>query len=210
MKSKIVIPLKLNSEDTQRLHKLQVSFTEVCNAISPLVQKARCWNRVGLHHLVYHSMREQFPQMGSQMICNAIYSVSRACKQVYQHPNSPWLIQKASNKPLPLIKFTPGAPVFFDRHTLSLKDDQLSMFTMDGRIRFQAKMPPEAGSLFVNSKLREAMLINHQGRFKLSFTFSHQDDDGAIEVDSNYSKYLMVTQPQISEELQNIDKEGAS
>jgi hypothetical protein len=205
MKSKIVIPLKLNSEDTQRLHKLQISFAEVCNAISPLAQKARCWNRVGLHHLVYHSMREQFPQMGSQMICNAIYSVSRACRQVYQNPSSPWFIQKSSNQPLPMIKFTPAAPVFFDRHTLSLKEGQLSMFTMDGRIRFQAKMPPEASSLFVTSKLRETMLINQKGGFKLSFTFTQMDDDGAIEVDSNYSKYLKVTQTLATEEFSNID-----
>lgn len=79
------------------------------------------------------------------------------------------------------------------------------MFTMDGRIRFQAKMPPEASSLFVTSKLRETMLINQKGGFKLSFTFTQMDDEGAIEMDSNYSKYLMVTQTLATEEFSNID-----
>ena len=85
-------------------------------------------------------MRERFPALGSQMICNAVYSVSRTARLVLQHPNSPWNVNKHSDAPLPLLRFAPSAPVYFDRHTLSLKGNVLSMFTLDGRMRFDAAL----------------------------------------------------------------------
>ena len=59
------------------------------SAIAPLVQQTKVWNRVALHHLAYRQLREQFPEMGSQMVCNAIYSVSRTGRLVFQHPPKP-------------------------------------------------------------------------------------------------------------------------
>ena len=89
--------IALNGTPTQfeRLRALQVAFADVCNAIAPVVQSTRCWNRVALHHLVYRSMRERFPALGSQMICNAVYSVSRTARLVLQHPKSPWNVKQA-------------------------------------------------------------------------------------------------------------------
>ena len=143
MNSLLRITLNTSPEQAARLQELQTAFAEVCNALVPVVREKRCWNRVTLHHLTYHALRERFPKIGSQMVCNAIYSVSRSCRLVLQHPQSPWNVTKRPDAPLPLLKFMPSAPVYFDRHTLSLKDEKLSMYTLDGRMRFQLDLKPE-------------------------------------------------------------------
>ena len=144
MNSTLSIPLDTSPEQVQRVLALQQGFAQVCNALAAVVQQTRVWNRVALHHLTYRQMREQFPQMGSQMVCNAIYSVSRTCRMVFQHPQSPFHLSRLGDKPLPLLRFADSCPVYFDRHTLSLKAGQLSMFTLDGRMRFQLALGAEA------------------------------------------------------------------
>jgi len=170
------VPLNTSVEQTARLHDLQVAFAEVCNALAPIVQQTRCWNRVTLHHLTYRVLRERFPKIGSQMVCNAIYSVSRTCRIVLQHPNSPWNVTKHPQQALPLLKFLANSPVYFDRHTLSLKDGQLSMYTLDGRIRFQLDLQPADQARFHQEKLREIVLSNTTKGYQLAFWFSTQDD----------------------------------
>ena len=152
------------------MHALQQAFAQVCNALAPLVQQSRCWNRVTLHHLAYKLLREQFPAMGSQMVCNAIYSVSRTSRLVYQHPGSPFNLARLNDKPLPLLRFSDSCPVYFDRHTLSVKGGQLSMYTLDGRIRFHLALRPEDEQSFHQKKLREIVLSRTAANsFELSF-----------------------------------------
>lgn len=167
------IPLNGSAEQTASLRALQEAFAQVCNALAPLVQHTRCWNRVTLHHLAYKQLREQFPAMGSQMVCNAIYSVSRTCRLVYQHPASPFNLSRLGNRPLPLLRFTDSCPVYFDRHTLSVKEGQLSMYTLDGRIRFHLALQARHEASFHEKKLREIVLSRTaSGAFELSFFFS--------------------------------------
>jgi hypothetical protein len=167
------IPLNASPEQLASLRALQHAFAQVCNALAPLVQQSRCWNRVTLHHLYYKQLREQFPALGSQMVCNAIYSVSRTSRLVYQHPSSPFSLSRLGGKALPLLRFTDTCPVYFDRHTLSVKDGQLSMYTLDGRIRFQLALRPEDEASFHEKKLREVVLSRTAtDGFELSFLFS--------------------------------------
>ena len=172
MNSILRIALNGSSEQLASLRSLQEAFAQVCNALAPVVQQSRCWNRVTLHHLAYSQMREQFPAMGSQMVCNAIYSVSRTSRLVYQHPASPFNLSRLGGKPLPLLRFTDTCPVYFDRHTLSVKDRQLSMYTLDGRIRFHLALRAEDEASFHENKLREIVLSRTStGCFELSFQF---------------------------------------
>lgn len=164
------IPLNGSPEQLARLRALQQAFAQVCNALGPLVLQTRCWNRVTLHHLAYKLLRDQFPAIGSQMVCNAIYSVSRTSRLVYQHPSSPFNLTRLGDKPLPLLRFTDSCPVYFDRHTLSVKDRQLSLYTLDGRIRFHLALRPEDEVIFHENKLREIVLSRTTtGSFELSF-----------------------------------------
>jgi len=170
MNSVLRILLNTSAEQAARLLALQTAFAQVCNALAPTVRETRCWNRVALHHMTYKTLREQFPAMGSQMVCNAIYSVSRASRLVYQHPDSPFNLARLGDKRLPLLNFADSCPVYFDRHTLSLKGGQLSMYTLDGRMRFQLALSQLDESAFHERKLREIVLSRRaDGQFELAF-----------------------------------------
>ena len=170
MNSIIRVPLNTNPEQFARLQALQSAFAEVCNALAPEVKKSRVWNRVALHHLHYRALREKFPALGSQMICNAIYAVSRASRLVFQTPGSPFNLTKLGNKALPLLQFADSCPVYFDRHTLSIKGTKLSLFTLDGRMHFELTLPEEQLLLFKVAKLREISLTRRlDGLYELAF-----------------------------------------
>lgn len=198
MNSLLRIPLEATPEQVERLRALQMGFAKVCNAIAPVVRQTRVWNRVALHHLTYRPLREQFPEMGSQMVCNAIYSVSRTGRLIFQHPASPFNLSRLGDKPLPLLQFADTCPVYFDRHTLSVKAGQLSMFTLDGRMRFQLALRTEDEASFHEKKLREIVLSRRaDGVYELSFLLGDEPDgkDARPDMpmpDGEIPEYIMV------------------
>lgn len=201
MNSVLRIALNTSAEQKARLLALQQAFAQVCNALAPMVRETRCWNRVALHHMAYKTLREQFPAMGSQMVCNAIYSVSRASRLVYQHPDSPFNLARLGDRRLPLLSFADSCPVYFDRHTLSLKGGRLSMYTLDGRMRFQMALGQQDESAFHEKKLREIVLSRrNDGHFELAFWLAdpaagtEAGTDGALDQSqsSEIPEYLMV------------------
>ena len=195
------IELHATQDQLSRLAELQRVFAAACNALAPTVQQSSCWNRVALHHMAYKSLRQQFPGLGSQMVCNVIYSVSRTCRVVYQHPTSPFNLQRLAGKPLPLVQFQPESPVYFDRHTLSLKDDQASMYTLDGRMRFNLPLAPQDQRRFREDKLREIVLSSRQSQFALTFVFVSDARSAVAEparihldaTDADLPEYVLVT-----------------
>jgi hypothetical protein len=181
MNSSVRIPLQASEEQHARLIALQRAFAQVCNALAPIVQQNRCWHRVTLHHLAYRTLRARFPAIGSQMVCNAIYSVCRTARVVFQHPASPLHVSRIGDKPLPLMEFSENSPVYFDRHTLSVKAGQLSMFTLDGRMHFQLALSPADEARFHNEKLHEVVLSRVRGgHFELSFWFTAASDEPRV------------------------------
>ncbi len=195
------IVLNTTPEQLAKLLALQAAFATVCNALAPTVQQTKVWNRVALHHLTYRSLRERFPDLGSQMVCNAIYSVSRTSRLIFQHPQSPFNLTKLTGRPLPLLRFSDSCPVYFYRHTLSVRDGQLSMFTLDGRIRFALALQPADEANFNEKKLREIALSRRlDGQFELSFLFAEGADASVSEVagptDAEIPEYVMVEEAQ--------------
>jgi hypothetical protein len=176
MKFQIRVPLDTTAEQHARLCALRVVFAQVCNELAPHVQQSRVWNRVALHHLHYRALREQFPVLGSQMVCNAIYAVSKMARLIYQHPQSPFNPAHKPGAALPLLRFAESCPVYFDRHTLSIKPGQLSLFTMDGRMRFDLTLSPDKLAIFEQAKLREIVLNERADKvFELSFYLDSAD-----------------------------------
>jgi hypothetical protein len=170
MNNMLRIPLSTTAVQQEQLLALQKVFARVCNQLAPEVSRTRVWNRVALHHLHYRNLRAQYPALGSQMVCNAIYAVSRTARLVYQSPASPFNLQKMGDRPLPALRFADTCPVYFDRHTLSLKVGKLSLFTLDGRMQFELTLAPMQLALFEKGKLREVVLSRGaDGVFVLSF-----------------------------------------
>ena len=175
MNSVIRVPLNTTPEQFARLQALQSAFAQVCNALAPEVQRTRVWNRVALHHMNYRILRDRFPALGSQMVCNAIYAVSRISRLVFQMSDSPFFLAKLGNNPLPLLQFANSCPVYFDRHTLSIKGSKLSLFTLDGRMHFELTLPEAQLELFKVAKLREISLTQRlDGLYQLAFWLESQ------------------------------------
>jgi hypothetical protein len=176
MNFQIRVPLDATAEQHARLGALRVVFAQVCNQLAPHVQQSRVWNRVALHHLHYRALRAQFPAVGSQMVCNAIYAVSKMARLIYQHPQSPFNPAYKPGAALPLLRFADNCPVYFDRHTLSIKPGHLSLFTMDGRMHFDLTLSQDKLAIFEQAKLREIVLNERADQvFELSFYLDSVD-----------------------------------
>jgi hypothetical protein len=200
--STLSIFLSTKPSQVEKLIALQEAFALVCNTLAPVVRDTRCWSRVALHHMMYRALREQFPLVGSQMVCNAIYSVSRTSRMIFQSEHSPFNVQYFPEKPLPLLQFLPTAPVYFDRHTLSIKPGAMSMYTLDGRIRFEVNLTPDDMYKFKNCKLHEVVLKRVNDQFVLNFSFVDQNgvhvqdsiDDVEIDEGSYLPEYVVIDQ----------------
>ena len=116
---------------------------------------------------------------------------------VFQHAQSPFNLNKLADKPLPLLRFSDSCPVYFDRHTLSVKNGQLSMFTLDGRMRFALALKSADEANFNEKKLREIVLsCRADGVYELSFLFDDEQGKKASELldsgNSEVPEYVMV------------------
>ncbi|TLY63015.1 MAG: transposase, partial [Gammaproteobacteria bacterium] len=121
------IRLKVTPERAAKLSALRTAYAEACNSLVPLVQAARCWNRVDLHRLAYRELRQETP-LGAQMACNAIFSVCKAyCSQRALGRISP-------DTPVAALCFS-RTSVHFDHRTFTLKGGAVSLNTLEGRIR---------------------------------------------------------------------------
>ena len=74
------IQLNTTSEQGQALAAMRAAYAEACNRLVPAVTEHRCWNRVALHHHAYSRLRAD-THLGSQMTCNAIFSVCKAYQE---------------------------------------------------------------------------------------------------------------------------------
>jgi hypothetical protein len=186
------VVLNVPSAHYDRLRRLQAEFAAACNLVAPVAQMNRCWNRVALHHLAYREVRDKFPALGSQMACNAVYSVARTYRALLTSPQSPWNIATRPGQPLPLVRFLDDAPVYFDRHTLSLKGGVLSMFTLDGRLRFEISLMEMDAARFVGGLLREIVLLRMGDRFLLQFFFGEKQELPGIESAGEVPNYVAI------------------
>jgi hypothetical protein len=120
---------------------------------------------------------------------------------VYQNPQSPFNLARLGSKPLPLLRFSDNCPVYFDRHTLSVKNGQLSMYTLDGRLRFALALSPENEVDFTTKKLREIVLSKRQDCvFQLIFQFDAVQSESISEakssLESEFPEYVVVEDAQ--------------
>src|SRR5437763_13262311 len=121
------IRLKVTPEQVARLSALRTAYAEACNRLVPLVQAARCWNRVALHQLGYRSLRQE-TSLGAQLACNAIFSVCKAYRSQRALGRIP------QDTPVPPLSFE-RTSVHFDHRTYTLKGEAVSLNTLQGRMR---------------------------------------------------------------------------
>ena len=143
--------------------------------------------------MTYRQLREAYPNLGSQMVCNVIYSVCRNARIVYQHPESPHNLTKLNGKPLPRIIFNQFSAVFFDKHTLSISNNKLSLFTLEGRMKFELNIPSDIEQKFRSEPVKEISLeYKKNQQVILRFVFDEASNDSKASVMSALSTYKAV------------------
>jgi putative transposase len=151
------IRLGVTREQAAALRAVRSAYADACNRLVPVVREHRCWNRVGLHQRTYTMLREA-TRLGSQMCCNAVFSVCKAYKA-----------QKAlgrirQGEPVPAIRFD-RASVHYDKRTYSLKGDAVSLNTLDGRIVVPMVLGEHQRRILEAGMPKEAELVLRQGKW---------------------------------------------
>ena len=164
----VPIKLILTKKETDRLMSLRQEYARACNMIVPEVITSRCWNRVALHKSVYSTLRST-TKLGSQMVCNAIFSVCKA----YQAQKELGRIQ--IDKPVPKIAFN-QASVHFDKRTYTLtKSGQVSLYTLDGRIKASLTLGAHQRRWLEKGVPKEAELIFRKGNWYFNLVLEVPD-----------------------------------
>ena len=148
MKRTIALKIILSDEERQMLFEMQSTFAKACNRVSEISNEH---NRVKLHHLVYHKIRKEIPEIGSQMVCNAVAKVSASRKAL-----------KDKQKQLEFRKTT---SVHYDKRTYSFKMGILSLFTLRGRKQFTTVIGDFQRKYLEHGKIKEAELVRKGKRF---------------------------------------------
>ena len=125
MNRTISLKLDIFEEQSKALFQTQFEFSKACNLIVPFAAENRCWNRVGLHHLAYYSVRKSVPDIGSQLVCNAIQKVCGSFKA----------LKPKKSESVPNVSYKESISIHYCKRTYSIKDDRVSLFTVKGRIR---------------------------------------------------------------------------
>lgn len=153
------ISLKLSTDAAQAvaLTNLATAFAKASNALVPIVVANRCWNRVALHHLGYHQTRAAVPELGSQMVCQAVRRVADAYK----------VIKPRKGEDVKAITFKPTS-VNYDCRTHWIKGEKASLYTLSGRIVVDIQMGKRQRDVINQGKLKESILVKRNGAWYLN------------------------------------------
>lgn len=113
------------------MQKTVDAFTDACNHALKLARETNTFKRFDLHHLVYYQLREQFG-LSANLAVQAIRRVAR---------------RKG--------KWTGGfkyGSVAYDQRTLSVKDEVVSLTTLDGRVKIPLAIGNYQRHLLTNAK----------------------------------------------------------
>jgi IS605 OrfB family transposase len=138
------------------LSALQTAYSNACNLLVPIVVETRCWNRYNLHNLAYRRLRNETP-LGAQMCCNALRTVTAA----YKAMRSNGTIKK--DEPVPTITFR-GTSVHFDSRTFARRENELSLYTLAGRVVVALKPGKHQLRLLDWGRPKEAELVFRRGK----------------------------------------------
>lgn len=180
MKKRLIIKLRVTTEQERILGDLQALFAEVCNVISCIAIEHRCYNRVALHHLTYSLMRQKFPQIGSQMVCNAIYAVTKVTKLLFLTKTSPLYLIDCKQENTVRCFFLKDFPVHFDKNTLSIKGGKLCLFTLVGRLLVNAQLDIDTLKMIKSEKVSELIMKKKADGYQLHFIFDGKEEQSEL------------------------------
>jgi len=155
MKRTISLKLILSEKNAEALSQTQRHFAQGCNRIASYVQENHCWNHVALHNLCYSKVRGEIPQLGSQMVCNALRKVCSSYK----------VLKIRKNQEVPKITFKETSSIHYCARTFTLRGETLSLFSVNKRVKCSFQIGKHQEKYLGQGKIREGELVRKGKRW---------------------------------------------
>ena len=157
----------MDSDAFEKLQRTQALFRRACNLLVDIIRedtekKLRLWQRYNLHHAGYYRVREAVPELGAQLVCNAVRAVSAAYKTLLSN-NSKYAKDKKLE--LPKIVFK-NVGIHLDARTLTFSKDRTTATVFTSQKRVSVRLCPGTfqQDILSNGKWRECNLVYKKGR----------------------------------------------
>ena len=133
----VCIALEVDADASEKMHQTRRLYGQACDLLVPIVvsdtdRKDRLWQRYNLHKAAYPMVRTQMPDLGAQLACNVMRSVSSMYQSwISSHPN----FSKDKKMVLPSISFR-NPVVHLDKNTIRFFNNytEASVYTVNGRV----------------------------------------------------------------------------
>ena len=133
----VCIALEVDADASEKMHRTRRLYGQACDLLVPIVvsdtdRKDRLWQRYNLHKAAYPMVRTQMPDLGSQLACNVMRSVSSMYRSwISNHPK----FSTDKKMVLPSISFR-NPVVHLDKNTLRFLKNytEASVYTVNGRV----------------------------------------------------------------------------
>ena len=128
----LVMPLALSPDQHAMYSRLADLYNRVWGSAVSWYDANRTVNAVGAHKALYAGLRDRFPQLPSQFVCNALRDASGAVRSWNSnHPKRGWSLRASRKRPT----------IRFDLRTMGLRGNLLTLSSMHGQKRQRFLLP---------------------------------------------------------------------
>ena len=152
------VRIDTSPDQSQVLSDTCAAYLNCCNMVSKTAWEHKTLSQKTLHQLVYRRLRDEY-HVGAQMACSSMNRVIGNYRTIKDMHGSPW----ATSRP---EYHSAGYDLVWNRDYSILKDGQLSINTIDGRIKASVDWAhvPDA---YRHGKFGTARLLNRGGKWLL-------------------------------------------
>ena len=128
----LVVPLALSPDQHAMYSRLADLYNRVWGSAVSWYDANHTVSAVAAHKALYAGLRDRFPQLPSQFVCNALRDAAGAVRSWNSnHPKRGWSLRASRRKPT----------VRFDLRTMSLRGNLLTLSSMHGQKRQRFLLP---------------------------------------------------------------------
>lgn len=128
----LVVPLALSPDQHAMYSRLADLYNRVWGSAVSWCDANHTVSAVAAHKALYAGLRDRFPQLPSQFVCNALRDAAGAVRSWNSnHPKRGWSLRASRRKPT----------VRFDLRTMSLRGNLLTLSSMHGQKRQRFLLP---------------------------------------------------------------------
>jgi|BioPla2DNA2_1021312.scaffolds.fasta_scaffold13395_4 putative transposase len=178
MQSVTKLRLFASPDERRMLFATMERYNAACNAVSPVAFSEREFSNIGLQKRLYRHVRETFG-LSAQMTLLAIRKVAgsyRSTREAIKEQNKVLAALSKPRKSLTELSFQEHGAICYDARVLSLGQNRVSIWTLDGRIKLRYSKPAYFPAV---ATIKQTDLVYQDGAFWLYATVETPDVEPA-------------------------------